>query len=400
MSMLKARKPTPTSSLRAEAESLPLSELAEKSEYPVHTRDGWELCVTRYRARPQSFEQPLLNEPLLLVHGFSQNRRAFTAGVLVRGLLARGVDVHLIELRGHGKSSIERQRQRHRSHGTPLPADIDYGWDIDSYLLEDVPAAVAEVKRQTGRDKVFYAGHSLGGILGYGYAGTHDDLAGLITLGSAADLGSDFLLVKLLAWAEPFIAKPIDLTFLMLRAADLFVRLGRPQAEIPRFRYVPMDLLLRLYGRLFAQGPGRKVYEQLTALSEQLVLLSHPQQATPERVSWLLDSGGEREPRPVLTQLTRWIRNREMKCYRSGYDFWQGYERLTLPIAVIFGEIDKLAATKSQRRLLHSNRSEYLLWRPLPGHAHLELTMGHCVGDICNDIEELIIYARNRGAER
>src|SRR6201999_509945 len=104
---------------------------------------------------------------MLLVHGFSQNRHAWTSGEFVKNLLFFGLDIHILELRGHGKSSLQRQYERARKQKREVPADIDYGWDLDSYFLYDLPAGVAAVKRITQRDRIFYCGHSMGGILGY-----------------------------------------------------------------------------------------------------------------------------------------------------------------------------------------------------------------------------------------
>src|SRR6478735_6262868 len=170
--------------------------LYRKTKYMVETSDRWSLVITRYQPRPQSFPQPLFGEPLLLVHGFSQNRHAWTSGEFVKNLLFFGLDIHILELRGHGKSSQKLQYARSKKLGRPLPQDLDYGWDIDSYFLYDLPAAVAAVKRVTRRQKIFYCGHSMGGMLGYGYAGIHDDFEGLITIGSASDLGKGFFLLR------------------------------------------------------------------------------------------------------------------------------------------------------------------------------------------------------------
>jgi pimeloyl-ACP methyl ester carboxylesterase len=174
-----------------------------KTKYVVDTADGWSLVITRYRPREQPFPQPLFGEPILLVHGFSQNRHAWTCGQFVKNLLFFGLDIHILELRGHGNSSLEFQKERARRAGKPLPADLNYAWDIDSYFLYDLPAAVSGVKRITRRDRVFYCGHSMGGMLGYGYAGIHDDFEGLITIGSAADLGAGFILLRAIAMAVP-----------------------------------------------------------------------------------------------------------------------------------------------------------------------------------------------------
>src|ERR1051325_5328956 len=103
----------------------------------AETADRWSLPVPRYGPTPRTFAQPLFGEPLLLVHGFSQNRHTWTSGEFVKNLLFFGVDIHVLELRGHGKSSIALQRERAERFKRPLPADLDFDWDIDSYFLYD-----------------------------------------------------------------------------------------------------------------------------------------------------------------------------------------------------------------------------------------------------------------------
>lgn len=394
-------------------DELDFKALYRKSEYEAETADGWVLKLTRYQPRPQPFAQPVLDEPLLLVHGFSQNRHAWTAGQFVKNLLYFGVDIHILELRGHGKSSRALQRERHQQLGTPLPADLDWDWDIDSYLLYDVPAAVAAVKRVTGRDKIFYAGHSMGGILGYGYAGMHDDLEGLITIGSPSELGSDFLPLRMLAHLEPAIAAPLELAFAalnanlaaghqLLRTVGQLKRVpgvgrwlqGLPEPIKPKrlgLRFIPMDDLLRLMERGLATEKGYATYEKF---SRFMVLLSNPTRVTADDIRWLLRNGGEKEPIKVLQQFARWIRKGEMKCYRTGYDFTKGFARIRVPMAVIFGDVDKLASVKSTRAVYRAAKSEYLLWRPVKGNSHLELTMGHDIRQICYDVKNLIAYAK------
>src|SRR6185312_3620994 len=66
--------------------------------------------------------------------------------------------------------------------------------------------------------KIFYCGHSMGGILGYGHAGMHDDLEGLITIGSPSELGSDFFVLRILAHLEPALTAGVDALLLGLNA--------------------------------------------------------------------------------------------------------------------------------------------------------------------------------------
>jgi pimeloyl-ACP methyl ester carboxylesterase len=246
-------------------DQIPFKSLYEKEIYDAATADGWVLQISRYKPVPQSWEQPIFGQPLLLVPGWSQNRHAFTCGDFVKQLLAYGADLHILELRGHGRSSREMQLER-----GARPADLDWDWDLDSYFLHDVPAGVAAVKAKTGRQKIFYLGNSMGGMLGYGYAGCHDDLAGLVAIGAPSDLGRGFLGLRAAALFGPALIAPLvdaacraasgvertrhgaasmlrKLRFLA-RAANL---LAAPESQYKRVRFnnVPVDAFLRTLAR-------------------------------------------------------------------------------------------------------------------------------------------------------
>lgn len=394
--------------------------LYRKSIYQVETRDGWLLSITRYRPVPQPFHQPILGEPLLLVHGFSQNRHAWTSGQFVKNLLFFGADVHVAELRGHGLSSVEAQIQRARETGRPPPADIDYGWDIDSYYLEDLPALVEGVKRATGRERIFYCGHSMGGMLGYGYAGERDDFEGLVTIGAPCELGKGFVALQLLALLEPAIAQVVDTALFVLnverrtrhllgRGASCSLRALRLRrlaeqlvpSELPpgtlSYRFVPIDEYLRWLDTLLDPETLAR-YERF--VPPLLSILANPSRVATEEVRWLLRKGSEREPRGVVEQFARWIRRGELVCYRTGFDFKTGFDRIRVPMAIVFGDRDRLASVRSTAAVYRAAQSKYLLWRPVKGNSHIELTMGHDIRQICYDVKNLIDYARTHRRKR
>jgi pimeloyl-ACP methyl ester carboxylesterase len=406
------RAATPTGPHTPTVDELDFRSLYQKTKYVVETADGWSLVITRYRPVKQPFAQPLFGEPLLLVHGFSQNRHAWTSGQFVKNLLFFGVDIHVLELRGHGKSSIEFQKERAQRFRRPLPPDLDYDWDIDSYFLYDLPAAVSGVKRVTRRERIFYCGHSMGGMLGYGYAGIHDDFEGLITIGSPADLGRDVMLLRMLAVGIPVAGTAIDLAvaglnleervghtgrMLLARGASAFneslARWLEPK-EGPRqhrFHCIPLDEWLKFVERQLAWAETHPLFNSLTT---RINRLSNPARVSSQDVHWLLREGGEREPRKVVEQFARWVRRKELVCYRTGFDFKRGFSKIQIPMAIIFGDMDPLASVESTRSVYHAAQSEYLLWRPVKGNSHVELTMGHDIRQICYDIKNLIEYAR------
>ncbi|MGZ3461280.1 MAG: alpha/beta hydrolase, partial [Archangium sp.] len=387
------RAATPTGPHTPTVDELDFRSLYQKTKYVVETADGWSLVITRYRPVKQPFAQPLFGEPLLLVHGFSQNRHTWTSGQFVKNLLFFGVDIHILELRGHGKSSIEFQRERVARFRRPLPPDLDYGWDIDSYFLYDLPAAVSGVKRITRRERIFYCGHSMGGMLGYGYAGIHDDFEGLITIGSPADLGRGTLLLRMLALGGPALGAAIDAALaglnleervgytgrmLLARGASVLNE-GLARRLEPKdgphqhqFHYIPGYDWLTFAARQRAWADDHPLFNRLTT---RLNRLSNPARVSSKDVRWLLREGGEREPRKVAEQFGRWTRRGEMVCYRTGYDFKRGFSKIHIPMAIIFGDMDPLASVESTRSVYHAAQSEYLLWRPVKGNSHLELTM-------------------------
>jgi pimeloyl-ACP methyl ester carboxylesterase len=403
------QRPAPS---HEELEAVPFKSLYKKEIYDAPTADGWVLQISRYKPLPQAWDQPIFGQPLLLVPGWSQNRHAFTCGDFVKQLLAYGADIHILELRGHGRSSRELQLERGLT-----PKDIDFDWDLDTYFLQDIPAGVAAVKRKTGRKKIFYVGNSMGGMLGYGYAGCHDDLAGLVAIGAPSEIGSGFLGLRAVAMFGPALLVPlvdgacraasgIDRTrhgaAVMLRKLRFFARaanlLAAPEtAHKPiRFNHLPVDTFLRALAHAATEGNLRR-YERIAKYVGSLL---NPARATAEDVQWLLSQGGEKEPVAVLEQFARWIRNGEMKCYRNGYDYKAHFKDIRAPMAIFFGDLDKIASAQSTRGIARGAGSEYLVWRPVKENSHLELTMGADIHEICEDVKDLVEYAVRREANR
>ena len=391
-------------------DEIPFKSLYVKEIYDAHTADGWVLQISRYRPVPQQWEQPIFGQPILLVPGWSQNRHAFTCGDFVKHLLAFGADIHILELRGHGRSSRELQIDRAAREGRAPPADIDWGWDLDSYFLHDVPAGIAAVKARTGRARIFYLGASMGGMLGYGYAGCHDDLAGLVAIGAPSDIGRGFLALRAVAMFGPALVGPLlDAAAAaasslhrtrhgaarllrtlrpLARAANL---LAAPDSEYKpvRFNHVPVDAFLRALATAATESNLRR-YE---AVARYIGFLLNPARVTADDFRWLLSQGGEKESRLVVEQFARWIRHDEMKCYRTGYDYKAHYGDIRIPMAIFFGDLDRIASRHSTRGIYREARSEYLVWRPVSQNHHLELTMGHDIHQICEDVKDLVQYA-------
>ena len=124
--------------------------------------------------------------------------------------------------------------------------------------------------------------------------------------------------------------------------------------------------------------------------------LFNPARVAEDELCFLLSEGGEKEPRRVVEQFARWIRNDEMKCYATGYDYKAHFKDIRIPMAVIFGDLDKIASRHSTRGIYREARSAYLVWRPVKGNSHLELTMGSDIHQICEDVKDLVEYSSRR----
>ena len=136
----------------------------------LHTADGATIALHHH---------PAAGPPVLLVHGISSNHHYFdldSSHDLADWLAARGHDVWMLDLRGHGDALYgDRGRQF-------------TGWTLDDYGEYDVDTAVRSIQTMTGAARVDYIGHSMGGMVGAIYAVRHGEgsLGAMVVLGSPA----------------------------------------------------------------------------------------------------------------------------------------------------------------------------------------------------------------------
>lgn len=138
----------------------------------AQTADGWDLALYHYR--PTS---PLPGKaPVVLCHGMALNSYFWNLtdqNHFPRFLASRGYDVWTVDLRGYGQS---RLRQRYQGYtGFDLQRHDPTRWTVDDYVHFDVPAILATVRERTGADAVTWIGHSMGGMVMYGYLTTAED---------------------------------------------------------------------------------------------------------------------------------------------------------------------------------------------------------------------------------
>lgn len=157
----------------------------------AETADGWRLGVKRFRPVVPDPEK----DPVVLCHGLGLNGTfwTITPNHLPRQLADRGYDVFVVDLRGSGASYREGRvgwinaalRQ------TCLLEIGEADWTVDDLAFYDVPAILDHVRDHTGRSRVNWIGHSLGGMLLFPFLedSPHADrIANFVAMGSPAVL--------------------------------------------------------------------------------------------------------------------------------------------------------------------------------------------------------------------
>lgn len=137
----------------------------------VQAQDGTRLALHHW---PAAAGGEAGGAPLLLCHGVTCNARTFGVDEeqpMAALLAARGFDVYALDLRGAGES--ERGPAGARGY--------------HAYVHQDAPAALDAVRARSGRARVLWLGHSMGGLIGYELVAnpeTRPKIAALMALGS------------------------------------------------------------------------------------------------------------------------------------------------------------------------------------------------------------------------
>lgn len=143
------------------------------------TTDGWKLAFTRYR--PLDFDKN--KPPIILCHGFASNRYDLDFEEekysLAKYLAKRGFDSWVLELRGHGRSKKRGIRNW-------------FNWSLDTYIDHDAPDAIRYIREKYRKEydvntKIIWIGHSMGGMIAYGYGCSEErrkNLKGVVTIAS------------------------------------------------------------------------------------------------------------------------------------------------------------------------------------------------------------------------
>ena len=270
----------------------------EAELFDATTADGWRLGIIRYRPeRPRGL-------PVLLCHGVFNNGRILDIDAehsLARWLASRGRDTYLLNLRGT-RYSDQPDPQAGRS----------LRYSADTYVLQDMPAAIEAIRRRTGAPKVDLVGHSMGGHLAYIYVAERpEDVNAVVTLGASAHFHG-------VGKIERESGRSI---------ARLGTSLG-PTVPAPEIAHV----FAPLHGEI--EGPIERVGRNAQNVSV---------------TTWkrFMATGVDYCSRDVIAQLDLWISQNHMSSADGKVDYTARLRTVRAPVLVIAAKLDKIAPVAS-----------------------------------------------------
>jgi pimeloyl-ACP methyl ester carboxylesterase len=187
---------------------------------------------------------------------------------------------------------------------------LRYDWVFDDYIAHDIPAAVATVRRLTGRPSIHWIGHSMGGMLAYPFLVSCDRelVRSCVTVGapSVAVVKSDI--------------------------HDLI------RTQIRLVKYVPF-IPWRYTGRALAPFVPlvRRVVESVLG-----DFLYNPENMDDETLSCLLRNAVENLPPSIVQQAGEFYDTKNYQSYYRTFSFRDNLHRIEVPLLVIAGSIDRL----------------------------------------------------------
>ena len=299
----------------------------------VATDDGATIMLHRYEAA---------GPPVLVVHGISSNHHCWDLAPdrsIGLALQAAGLDAWLVDLRGHGSATHDTEGKRQWA-----------GWSIDHYGRHDIPAAIDHIREQTGFKEVAYLGHSLGGMVGAIYAGTHpqgdESLSALIAVGAPMDFSDP----------DPLVLGSLTLaryTWIPVVPSDVG---GDFRAMLGGAARTPLDAWVD--GMLFNDLSEEMVPEMYRRVASPLSRGELRQLALVGQEGSFLDSAGE-------------------------IDYLASLEQVTTPTLVIAGRADHIAPVDRvlpYYQRVGAERKRFVIAGRSTGFAadygHLDLTLG------------------------
>ncbi len=346
-------------------------------------------------------------QPVLLLHGLSQNDRGFDAKnrseSFARTLHAQGFDVWVGNLRNAGTEGFE-------SETPPGP----HHWTIEDYIIDDVPALVDHVADMT-RQRPFLITHSLGAWMLDGWlAGLEFDKKGLVranTIKAASRRNRIRGVVTIaglyqLAWEHMWQdreANPIlnETDYYQSNyELELLARIKPLEWIIPRLETLPLGWLNAVVNEPFQKFPwiGSRLDPYYAKISSNLIespvfnLFYYAPNTSAERVKSHLMDGMESISPKLLEQMSinyHCGERLEYQPIRLGCDaprfryseIRKNRALMQVPQLLLSGGRDRLASSHQVGRFgfepaRNTARAYDIEWRVMEGAGHLDILSG------------------------
>jgi pimeloyl-ACP methyl ester carboxylesterase len=337
---------------------------ADPELHKVATEDGIEVALWEYSPKNNR------GDPILFVHGLGANHRNMALNEengLVQFLSEHGYSCWAIDLRGRGESD------------TPSGT-----WNFDDYAKYDLPATIDYILEQTGRKRLHWIGHSMGGMLFYAVAGA---------------LGQQKKIASATTLASPFgMQEPLMVNRLALSMNQIFRKLGTvplPESLKGKLRKLPKKFqnanvpLHQLPQSYMARWIGFIIIFFKRWLPQDFILsYMNPHQVDDATIRKGVNEVVERVSFGELNQFADWLLNDRWTDLEGTVDYAKGVSDLEVPILMIGGAEDRMTPAHHLKWGFNAMKAEdkkFVLAGEDSGfendYAHVDLVLGNRARD-------------------
>ena len=301
----------------------------KKTTYTITTEDDIEINLIRYNGT---------KTPVLMIPGMFENHLIFdfdNETSLARYLSDEGHDAWILNLRSHDGDGDPRNDDEY----------IDKYWDFDQdYLRKDMIAAVDFIKNETGYDKIFLLGHSMGGYLAYAYAEliNQSDIAGIVGIASTG------------------VAYEMDFTMKLLRS--IYCRKTIQREIVPRLFAKKLDLNNNFIMKLGVKTESFYRFETSFAKQQKFI-----DTIDAEPIGVVID---------MLYGFDEDFKEGHWFDPQTGYDYTDNLKNITVPVLLIGGKQDVSDNIEDIAETLNCIGSEDKEIHIFDGYGHVDLLLG------------------------